>query len=162
MFKIENSIIHCSRGDSGTITLKIPFVDSNGYMKYIDSEDNIYWYDLNKKKMFNSNYDEIMISLDTLMEQFYQFQPGDNIKFNVYERKGYDKSPLLSKVITLLEPSDIVDIPLTEEDTSFGEIQNKPVTFWYDLTLNDDQTIVCFNEDGAKEFIMYPAKGVEE
>lgn len=161
MFKIENSIIHCSRGDSGTITLKIPFVDFNGYMKYKDLEDNIYWYDLNKKKIFNSNYEETIISLETLVEQFYQFQPGDNIKFNVYERKGYDKNPLLSKTITVEKLSDVVDIPLTEEDTSFGEIQNKAVTFWYDLTLNDDQTIVCFNEDGAKEFIMYPAKGVE-
>ena len=33
MFKIESNKIHCSRGDAGTITLKVPYTDNNDYIK---------------------------------------------------------------------------------------------------------------------------------
>lgn len=162
MFKIESNKIHCSRGDAGTITLKVPYTDNNDYIKYTDSQENVYWYDLSRKKLYDSNYEESSVSLDTLTEEYYQFEIGDIIKLNIYERNGYDKEPLKTKIIEVETSSDEVLIPMTEEDTTFGEIPNKPVTYWYDITLNDDLTIVCYNEEGAREFIMYPAKGDEE
>ena len=162
MFKIESNKIHCSRGDAGTITLKVPYTDNNDYIKYTDSQENVYWYDLSRKKLYDSDYEESSVSLDTLTEEYYQFEIGDIIKLNIYERNGYDKEPLKTKIIEVEESSDEVLIPMTEEDTTFGEIPNKPVTYWYDITLNDDLTIVCYNEEGAREFIMYPAKGDEE
>lgn len=122
MFKINNGTIHCSRGDAGTITLRIPN-KSGGY---------------------------------------YTFATGDVIKFQVYNKNGYDAIPLVTKIITVSSPSDSVAIPLNEDDTTFGEIPNRATTYWYDITLNDDQTVVCYNEDGAREFIQYPAKGDEE
>ena len=159
MFKIETSTIHCSRGDAGTITLKIPYMDNNGYIKYLDGEDNVYWYDKEKKKLYDEDYEESQTSLDTLTEQFYQFEVGDKIKFNIYEAKGYDSEPLLSKTINVVEAAYEVEIPLYEEDTTFGEIPNKATTYWYDITLNEDLTVVGYTEDGAKLFIQYPAKG---
>ena len=162
MFKIQSSTIHCSRGDAGTITLKIPYTDNNDYIKYLDGDDNVYWYDFEKKILYDENYEESQESLENLTEQYYQFQVGDIVKFNIYERKGYDKEPLLSKSIEVLETAYELEIPLNEEDTTFGEIPNKAITYWYDITLNEDLTLVCFNEEGAKEFIMYPAKGDEE
>ena len=56
----------------------------------------------------------------------------------------------------------IIDIVLTGEDTTLGEQINAPNPLWYDITLNEVNTLVCYNEHGAKEFILYPAKGVEE
>lgn len=123
MFKVEDGTIHCSRGDKGIITLKIP----------IENEDG-----------------------------FYIFKAGDQIKLNIYKKKGYSEDPLKIIITDITEECDHVDIYLTEEDTTFGNISNKPVTYWYDITLNDNQTIVCYNEDGAREFIQYPAKGVDE
>ena len=162
MFKIETSTIHCSRGDTGTITLKIPYMDNNGYFKYEDGEDNVYWYDPSKKKLYDEDYEESQTSLDTLTQQFYEFQPGDKIKFNIYEAKGYDSEPLVSKTIEVVSACDEVEISLYETDTTFGEISNKPITYWYDITLNNDLTVVGYNEDGAKLFIQYPAKGEDE
>lgn len=162
MFKIESGTIHCSRGDAGTITLKIPYMDNNGYIKYLDGEDNVYWYDKNKKKLYDEDYEESSTSLATLTEQFYQFQVGDKVKLNIYETKGYDKEPLVSKTITIATATYEAMIPLFETDTTFGEIPNKPITYWYDITLNDDLTVVCYNEDGAIKFIQYPAKGDDE
>lgn len=164
MFKVKNSTIHCSRGDSGTITLRIPITDANDYIKYKDNSTpaNEYWYDSVKKKLYDSNYEESSVSLDTLTMVLYEFQVGDIIKLNIYERNGYDKEPLKTKSVTVATAGTSVDISLTEEDTTFSAVVNKPTTYWYDITLNDDQTVVCYNEDGAKEFIVYPAKGDEE
>lgn len=164
MFKIKNSTIHCSRGDSGTITLRIPITDANDYIKYTDSNSpaNIYWYDSTKKKLYDSNYEESSVSLETLSIVYYQFVNGDVVKLNIYKRNGYDIEPLKTKSVTVESSGNSVDIPLTEEDTTFGEIVNKATPYWYDITLNNDQTVVCYNEDGAKEFIMYPAKGDDE
>lgn len=159
MFRIENSTIHCSRGDVGTITLKIPYTDNHNYMRYVDGNENVYWYDTEKKKLYDSDYEESQESLDDLTQELYEFQVGDKVKFNIYERKGYDKEPLISKTIEVASTTYELPIPLYSEDTTFGEIPNKEVTYWYDITLNDDLTIVCYNEEGAMQFIMYPAKG---
>jgi len=163
MFKIDKEFkIHCSRGDAGTITLKIPYIDNNGYLKYEDGSENVYWYDVARKKLYDEDYEESSVDLSTLTLQYYQFQVGDVIRFNIYEKKGYDQLPITSKDITIASATDECMIPLYEADTTIGEIENKPVTYWYDITLNEDMTIVCYNEDGAQEFILYPAKGDEE
>lgn len=164
MFKIKGSTIHCSRGDSGTISLKVPYTDVNNYIKYQDSEatPNIYWYDAKNNILYDSNYEESSVSIDTLTMVLYEFQVDDKITFNIYLKGGYDKEPVLSKDIIVETSGESVDIPLTEEEMTFGKISNKAVTYWYDITLNEDNTVVCYNENGAKEFIQYPAKGDEE
>lgn len=162
MFKIKDSTIHCSRGDSGIVTLKIPITDVNDYIKCEDASGNGYWYNTKNKTLYDSNYNETSVSTDALTYVYYQFQVGDKITFNIYEKNGYGKEVLMTKEIEVTEIAESVDIPLTEEDTTFGNPVNKATIFWYDITLNDNLTVVCYNEDGAKEFIEYPAKGVDE
>ncbi len=164
MFKIEEKTIHCSRGDAGTINFRLPMVDTKNFIKYVDNNSpaNIYWYDYFSKKLYDSNYEESDIDISTLTMVLYEFQVGDIIKFNVYEKRGYDKEPLLTKIIIVETVSDNVDIPLTESDTTFGELINKPTIFWWDISLNEDMTVIGYDEDAAKEFILYPAKGAEE
>lgn len=162
MFKIKESTIHCSRGDSGTILLRVPITDVDDNIKYTDELENIYWYNPVKKKLYDANYEETEVSVETLTMVLYEFKVDDEIKFNIYEKQGYTKEPLKTKLIICEEVGTSIEIPLTEEDTTFGNIENKAVTYWYDITLNEGQTIVCYNEDGAKEFIQYPAKGDEE
>ena len=164
MFKIKNSTIHCSRGDCGTISLKVPFVDVNGYIKYEDNEEtpNVYWYDKANNVLYDAEYNKSLVDINTLHIVYYEFQVGDKITFNVYLKNGYDDVPELSKDIIVETAAESIDIPLTEEDTTFGTIYNKPTIYWYDITLNNDMTVVCYNEEGPKEFIQYPAKGDEE
>lgn len=162
MFKIKESTIYCSRGDSGTIMLKIPITDSNDYIKYEDSSQKIYWYDTKSKVLYDEDYNESSVLIDSLNMVCYQFQIGDKITFNIYEKNGYGKEPLMTKEVEVTEVSDNVNIVLNENDTTFGNPVNKETIYWYDITLNDSLTVVCYNEDGAKEFIQYPAKGVDE
>ena len=162
MFKIKDSTIHCSRGDGGTIALRIPITDANDYIKYKDVSGNEYWYNTKSEVLYDASYKETSVKLDTLSMVYYQFQVGDKITLNIYEKNGYGKQPLMTKEIEVLEAAEVVDIPLTEDDTTFGSPVNKATIFWYDITLNNDLTIVCYDEDGAKEFIVYPAKGDDE
>lgn len=159
MFKIKDSTIHCSRGDGGTITLSIPITDVNNRIKYENTSGKIYWYDTKSKTLYDSNYEEVNVSLDTLSMVLYEFQAGDKLTFNIYEKNGYNKSPLVTKETIVREKGTSTDISLTAEDTTFGNAVNKPTIFWYDITLNDDMTIIGYDENEAKEFIEYPAKG---
>ena len=88
--------------------------------------------------------------------QDYIFKVGDTIEFRVYNKRGLDKQAILTKEITVESETDNIDISLSSEETKFGEIVNKAVTYWYEIELNDNQTVVGYDEDGAKELILYP------
>ena len=163
MFKISGNTIHCSRGDKGIITLRMPIIDKNSYIKYKDEGNKYYWFDEKNQILYDENYKEnTEISIDTLSIVYYEFEENDKISIIVYNKKGYGENPLMTKETVVAKSSNSVDIVLTEEDTTFGEVANKAIVYWYDITLNDNQTIVCFDENGAKEFIQYPAKGADE
>ena len=69
---------------------------------------------------------------------------------------------VLQKIITVEEPCTAIDIVLTSEDTKIGDIINKPVDYWYEIELNPDtnpQTILAYDDDGAKIFTLYPEGG---
>lgn len=159
MFRIEDSTIHCSRGDVGAFTLKLPITDTKKNIKYEDTSGNVYWYNTKKNELYDSDYNVSNVSIDTLNMVYYQFQTGDKITFSIYGKNGYDKAPVMTKEVNVTEETESVYIELTEEETTFGNPVNKPTIFWYDVTLNDNLTVICYDEDGAKEFIEYPAKG---
>ena len=91
----------------------------------------------------------------------YTFSSGDKVEFRVYEKKGLDKEPVISKVVIISEETEVVRIEVPGTDTKIGEVVNKPVTYWYEIELNDASTIIGYDEDGAKELILYP-EGVDE
>lgn len=94
--------------------------------------------------------------------QHYIFQIGDKVKFRVFEKKGYDKRPILEKEILIDEEKQEVEIVLNREDTTIGESDNKPKICWYEISLNDIQTTNGYSSnDGPAEFIILPAKGGE-
>lgn len=121
MFKISDKTIHITRGDEGTISIKVP------------------------------------TDRTTTPITYYEFQPDDVITFTVKRKNGFNSEDyVLRKQVILNEETTNPLVSLTGEDTLIGEPINKPVTYWYELTLNDNQSFVCYDEDGAKEFILYP------
>ena len=88
----------------------------------------------------------------------YTFQPGDVVRFTVYGKKDAE-SVLLQKDFPIFEATDSVPVFLGEEDTRMGDVISKPTDYWYEVELNPDtypQTIVGYDEDGAKIFRLYP------
>lgn len=91
------------------------------------------------------------------------FQPGDVIRFKVTEKKACDVV-VLQKDVAVTKKADIVDILLTEEETRIGEVISKPTDYWYEIELNpysNPQTIVGYDEDGAKILKLFP-EGADE
>lgn len=86
---------------------------------------------------------------------------NDVISFVVYEKKGYTKREILRKDYTLrglgyTSGSKYPELPLEEIDTKKFPLKNKPVTYWYNIVLNNKYTVVGHDEDGAKKIIVYP------
>lgn len=100
----------------------------------------------------NQSFDLMIPINDT---EYYTFLTTDVVKFGVYEVGGLDKNAVLLKTITPLEETQRLTIPLTQEETTIGELINKPKQYWYEIQLNDN-TIIGYDEKGAKIFILYP------
>ena len=98
----------------------------------------------------------------TKEEEKYMFKLDDVITFEVIDKKGYTKNEIIKKEYTLkdlgyVEPTEIVEIPLTSEDTKLFPLKNKTATYWYEIYLNHTTTILGFDNDGAKKIIVYPS-----
>lgn len=91
----------------------------------------------------------------------YEFKNGDTIEMRIYEKKGLDKLPVKTIEKEVLEDGPILNIELTCEDTDIGDPDNKVVEYWYEIELNDEETIIGFDKNGAKILNLYP-KGVEK
>lgn len=88
----------------------------------------------------------------------YTFQPGDVVRFKVFEKKGCD-CVVLQKDFPVVEATESVELRLTNEDTKIGELIHKPRDYWYEVELNpltNPQTVVGYDEDGAKVFRLFP------
>lgn len=88
------------------------------------------------------------------------FKANDFIEFKVYRKKEMDKEPLIYKTLTITEPTDTIEITLTTDDTDMKDVENKPIEYWYEIELNNDNTLIGYDENGPKIFQVYP-KGVD-
>lgn len=105
--------------------------------------------------------DECTITLKVNREdsEEYAFNVGDVISFAVYNKKEFNKEPLLLKEVTVQEPTNIVDIFLESNETKIGIMDNKQIIYWYEIQLNHSQTIVGYDDKGPKILILYPEGG---
>ena len=88
----------------------------------------------------------------------YSFKPGDIVRFKVFGKKDAE-NVVLQKDFPVVDLTQIVQIYLDKEDTKIGEVISKPKDYWYEVELNPDtapQTIIGYDEDGAKVFKLYP------
>ena len=88
----------------------------------------------------------------------YTFKMGDVVRIKVFKKKDCE-SVMLKKDVVVTEESTSVSIYLGKEDTKLGEVISKPNTYWYEIELNPStmpQTIIGYDEDGEKQFVIYP------
>jgi hypothetical protein len=95
---------------------------------------------------------------DDLTGEAYEFQPGDIVRMKIFAKKNAE-DVVMQKDFPVVSPVAAVSIMLTEADTKFGGIISKPTDYWYEIELNpysNPQTIVGYDEDGAKIFKLFP------
>ena len=86
---------------------------------------------------------------ETQQEEKYLFQLDDKISFIVMKKKGYTQEEIFRVEKTLremgeVEPTYYPEIQLTSEDTKKFDLLDKSATYWYDLLLNNDTTMLGF------------------
>lgn len=86
----------------------------------------------------------------------YTFQYGDVIVFSIYNSFKLNDKAVLLKEIQPTIGTKVANINLTSEETRIGNLTNAPVEYWYEIELNNQYTIVGYDEDGAKKLILYP------
>lgn len=89
----------------------------------------------------------------------YEFQAGDKISFVVMKKRGYTKQEILRKEFILEEATQAPEIVLTAEDTKNFELSNRPITYWYEITVNENMTVIGYDDEGASKLIAYPESG---
>lgn len=92
----------------------------------------------------------------TLRVSNYTFKQGDVVGFRVYNKGALDKDALIDESIIVAEESEAVAITLSNIVTKIGQMDNKPVVYWYEVSLNDETTVIGYDNRGAKELILYP------
>ena len=124
-------------------------------------------FEINEDKTINITRGDIgAFTVDALNEagEKYLFQKGDVVRIKVTEKKACE-NVMFQKDFVVEEETEQVEILLTEEDTKIGEVISKPTDYWYEIELNpftNPQTIIGYDEDGAKIFKLYPeGKDVE-
>lgn len=98
----------------------------------------------------------LSVSIKTADETPYTFQQGDKVIFAVYPKKEMDKRPVLKKEVNVEEESQTVVISCTGEETKIGDYINKPVDYWYEIELNNEYTVLGYDDEGPKILRLYP------
>lgn len=88
----------------------------------------------------------------------HTFVPGDTVRLKITEKKNCGEV-VLEKDFPVFEETTSVVLVLSGEETRFGEVISKPRDYWYEVELNPEtapQTIIGYDEEGAKIFRLYP------
>lgn len=126
-------------------------------MLAVDSEDNVTLHLTRGDRVDNLSFCFPVSEGDTIKN--YTFKVGDKISFIVKEKKGYNKEEVFRKDFIIDEETEYPQIILSVEETKWGDIKNKKATYWYDIVLNDDKTILGYDDEGAKKIYLYPEGG---
>lgn len=118
------------------------------------------------KSIYITRGDVAFFSVKTETEtgEAYIFQAGDVVRFKVFEKKACE-NVVLQKDFGIEAETEEVGIYLEEKDTKIGDVISKPVDYWYEVELNpytDPQTIIGYDEDGAKIFKLFPEGNEKE
>lgn len=102
--------------------------------------------------------DSLSLNLSITLEDNsnYTFKVGDTIVFSIYKKGKMNEDAVLLKEINVLEQSESLSISLTNEETKIGELINKPLEYWYEVELNNQYTVIGYDDTGAKLLILYP------
>lgn len=90
---------------------------------------------------------------DGVYEPFYK---DDVVSFSLKNNFG-DSEPVLRKKVTVPEKTDTVTFEFSKDDTTIGDLISSPVRYQYDIAVNDDLTILGYDDQtGPKYFKLFP------
>lgn len=86
----------------------------------------------------------------------YTFEEGDKITFSLYNKGKLNEKAVLLKEVQATTGTTSVNIYCSSEETKIGELVNKPIDYWYEIELNNEYTILGYDDEGAKLLKLFP------
>lgn len=84
-----------------------------------------------------------------------KFNPDDEIKFSIVTEGEYGDVVFQKKFIVPEECTEFF-LTFTNEEMRIGDIISDKVTYYYEIELNNDTTLLGAGRKGHKKFILYP------
>lgn len=83
----------------------------------------------------------------------YNFEKYDVLTFAIYNVKGLNQAPIIFEKFTVDKDCDSYTIEIDSETMKIGEMTNRKKNYWYEISLNDEKTLVGFKTttEGDKE-----------
>jgi hypothetical protein len=82
---------------------------------------------------------------------------GATLMFRVYEQNGFDSDPIIDLAQDLEEGLTSYELVIDGEETSkFDNPAGEKEAYWYELKIGPDNTVLGYDETGAKIFYVYP------
>lgn len=117
-------------------------------------------FKIKNKNIYLNRGDAISIQLNCT--EGNSFVAGDTIMFSVVNKDNFG-SVLFQKHFTIEEDCTSYIVALTADDTKIGNvIKSGTVTYWYEIELNGETTLVGYDENGPKLFVLYPEAPIKE
>lgn len=89
------------------------------------------------------------------------FKANDEIKFSVVSEGDYG-DVVFQKKFTIPEDCTEFFLTFTNKEMKIGEIISKKTTYYYEIELNNDTTLIGSDRKGHKKFILYPEAADKE
>lgn len=89
------------------------------------------------------------------------FKIGDRFKFSIVEKGNYD-NVVFQKEFNVLEECSEFFLTFSSDEMRIGEVISKEKEFYYEIEMNDDTTLIGYDENKHKKFILYPEAGTKE
>jgi hypothetical protein len=83
------------------------------------------------------------------------FKVEDKFKFSIVEKGDYNKV-IFQKEFEVEEETNEFFLTFTNEEMRFSEPISKEKEYYYEIDMNDDTTLVGYDENKHKKFILYP------
>lgn len=101
------------------------------------------------------------MSLQLSLSNDEKFSVGDTIKISIVEKNDYS-SVVFSKSFRISQETQTAEIYLTPAETKIGDpIKTGYVVYWYEIELNNSITLIGFDNEGPKLFVLWPEAGTE-
>lgn len=93
---------------------------------------------------------------------FEPFYENDVVSFNLKNNFG-DNEPVLRKKVIVQEDTNVVTFNFSKDDTTIGDLISSPVLYQYDIAVNEDMTILGYDDEtGPKYFKLFPEGSNDE
>ena len=115
-------------------------------------------YKVIDKNIYLNRGEKLSISVVNNSEPF---KANDILKFSICKQGDYS-TVVFQKEFTVDEEASEVVLSFTAAETKIGEpIKSGEKTYWYEIELNDDQTLLGWDQNGPKLFVLWPEATTE-